>query len=68
MQQSDQDPKRFLGIPYDWRAPTAARVRQRGWNPDDRRIFTPKVFGWGYSINFYELGRRLGLMRRRQPK
>jgi hypothetical protein len=25
----------------------------------DRRIFTPKTFGWGLSINFYELARRL---------
>jgi hypothetical protein len=60
----DQEPKRLLGIPYDWRAPTMARLRQRWWNPEDRRILTPKTFGWGYAINFYELGRRLGLIRR----
>jgi hypothetical protein len=49
----------FLGLPYDWRRPTRARVRDRLWNRRDRRVFTPKAFGWGLSINFYELGRRL---------
>jgi hypothetical protein len=57
--------KRFLGIPYDWRLPTIALIKERSWNPGDRRILTPKVFGWGYSINFYEVGRRLGLLRNR---
>ena len=49
----------FLGLPYDWRRPTRARFRQRLWNGRDRRVFTPKTFGWGWSINFYELRRRL---------
>lgn len=53
----------FLGIPYDWRWPTPAVWRERLWNPRDRRLFTPKVFGWGWSINLYELFRRLGLAR-----
>ncbi len=52
--------KSFLGIPYDWRSPTWSRVKQRCWNAADRRIFTPKVFGWGFTINFYEIARRLG--------
>jgi hypothetical protein len=54
---------KFLGIPYDWRRPTAARVKQRWWNRDDRRVFTPKVYGWGYDVNLRELGRRLRLRR-----
>lgn len=53
----------FLGIPYDLRPPTLNRLRERLWNPDDRRILTPHSFGWGYSINFYEVLRRLGAMR-----
>jgi hypothetical protein len=53
--------KRFLGIPYDWSRPTFERFKQRCWNPDDHRIFTPRVFGWGWTINFYEVGQRLGL-------
>lgn len=54
---------KFLGVPYDWRRPTWARVKQRWWNPNDRRVFTPKSYGWGYDINLRELGRRLGLRR-----
>jgi len=53
---------RFLGVPYDFRLPTAEKLRERLWNPGDERILTPHVFGWGYSVNFYALGRRLGLL------
>jgi hypothetical protein len=42
-------------VPYDWREPTDAKVRARWWNPDDRRFFTPKAFGWGYDLNVYWL-------------
>jgi hypothetical protein len=55
--------KTFLGIPYDWRLPTWSRVKQRYWNPHDHRIFTPKVWGWGWAINCHEVARRLGLTR-----
>jgi Family of unknown function (DUF5808) len=34
--------------------------RRRGvWDRDDRRILTPKNYGWGYGINFAALLRRL---------
>lgn len=52
---------KFLGIPYDYRAPTWTVIKERAWNPNDHRIFTPHIFGWGYSINLYEVLRRLGL-------
>jgi hypothetical protein len=52
---------KFLGIPYDWRWPTWSVIKERMWNPNDRRIFTPHVFGWGWSLNLYEVLRRLGL-------
>jgi hypothetical protein len=48
----------FLGVPYDWRRPTAARFKQRWWNPSDSRLFTPRWFGWGYDINLARLLRR----------
>jgi hypothetical protein len=51
----------WLGVPFDWRKPTAGRVRERWWNADDRRLFTPKTFGWGNDINLYEAARRLRL-------
>jgi len=50
-----------MGVPYDWRRPTRARIKSRWWNPKDRRLFTPKSYGWGYDINVYELLRRLRL-------
>jgi Family of unknown function (DUF5808) len=46
-------------VPYDFRIPTLERVKQRWWNPDDKRIFTPHVFGVGWSINLCEVRRRL---------
>ena len=55
---------RFLGIPFDFRPLTRARLKERWWNPNDRRLLTPKAFGWGYDLNFYELARRLRLVRR----
>ena len=58
-----RQPCKFLGVPYDWRRPTLARVKSRWWNRRDRRIFTPKSYGWGYDVNLYEVARRLHLRR-----
>ena len=55
---------KFLGTPYDWRRPTMARIKQRVWNPNDRHLFTPKSFGWGWDINLFELAARLHLKKR----
>jgi hypothetical protein len=52
---------KFLGMPYDWRRPTVARLRSRWWNDDDRRVFTPKTYGWGFDINVAQVLRRLRL-------
>jgi hypothetical protein len=62
---SEKQPKTgmWLGVPFDWRRPTVARVRERWWNPGDRRLFTPKSFGWGFDTNLYEAVRRLRLRR-----
>jgi hypothetical protein len=69
MSYDDQPDRRgtgtFLGLPYDWRRPTWSRVRARVWNPHDPRLLTPKSFGWGYDLNFYELLARVGIVRRR---
>ena len=45
----------FLKVPYDFRMPTLHRFRERFWNPDDPRIFTPRFFGVGWSLNVYQL-------------
>jgi hypothetical protein len=46
---------RILGVPYDFRAPTPERIRERMWNPNTSSIFTPHIFGVGWTINFYPL-------------
>jgi len=46
---------KFLGMPYDWRRPSAKRVKSRWWNPNDKRLVTPKSFGWGFDLNLYWL-------------
>jgi hypothetical protein len=48
----------FLGVPYDWRRPTVARIKDRWWNPDEPRLIVSRAFGWGYAIN---LARLLGV-------
>jgi hypothetical protein len=46
-------------MPYDWSRPAPQDVGKGVWDRDDRRVFTPKNSGWGYSINFAALLRRL---------
>jgi hypothetical protein len=64
----------LLGVPYDFRAPTVERVRQRMWAPEQRQLLSPQVFGMGWTLN---LGRLLALIsttgsrwaaRRRAPR
>ena len=57
MSTNEQEPRTgtFLGVPYDWRRPTLARTKERWWNPDDPRLLTPKVFGWGWDVNVARL-------------
>ena len=44
-------------IPYDFRVPTLDRVIDAYWNPDNQRLFTDKVVGIGWAINFAQLWR-----------
>jgi hypothetical protein len=48
----------IAGIPYEFRVPTPQRIRERIWNPDDPRIFTPHLFGVGWTINLPSLRKR----------
>lgn len=52
----------FGVMPYDFRVPTLERIMERWWNPNDERIFTPDVFGVGWSINLYQLRRKAMLL------
>jgi uncharacterized membrane protein len=58
----------FLKIPYDWRWPTWVVIKERMWNPQDQRLFTPHVFGWGWSLNVYEVLRRVGVIDRSRSR
>jgi len=50
---------RVAGVPYDFRFPTLGRFRNAYWNPNDDRIFTDRVVGIGWSVNFAQLIPRL---------
>lgn len=43
----------ILFVPYDFRPLNPKRIMERWWNPDDPRLFTPHVFGVGWSVNLY---------------
>lgn len=42
-------------IPYDFRPPTAERIRATFWNKDTSQILVPQAFGIGWTINLYPL-------------
>jgi len=42
-------------IPYDFRLPTAERIRATYWNKDTSEILLPQAFGIGWTINLYPL-------------
>lgn len=49
-------------IPYEFRPPTLERVRAALWNPEGERIFTDRVLGVGWSINFGRVARLAGVV------
>ena len=53
--RTKQPSGQFLRVPYEFRIPTWRRFRERFWNPEDARIFTPQVFGVGWSVNVFQL-------------
>ncbi len=59
---------RFLRVPFEFRFPTPTRVRQRVWNPDDESVLTPQAFGVGWTLNFYQVAKRLGLIGKGIPE
>ncbi len=70
MSNSDSEPERratpqgeYLHIPYDWRRPTLARIKNRLWNSADPRVFVPKAFGCGWTVNFHALLRKMRLVK-----
>lgn len=60
---SPQPQGRVLGMPYEFRSPTAGRVMERIWNPADPRVMMPRTWGVGWTVNFGAIAVRLGLAR-----
>jgi hypothetical protein len=44
-------------VPYDFRIPTLARIRDRMWAPENPQILTPGFFGVGWTVNVGRLVR-----------
>jgi hypothetical protein len=51
-------------VPYDFRVPTVARLRERLWAPENEHLLSPHPFGVGWTIN---AGRVVALIRQRFP-
>jgi hypothetical protein len=49
-------------VPYDFRVPTLARVKERMWDPEGAHLISPRVFGVGWTLN---VGRLVELVRQR---
>lgn len=49
-------------VPYDFRVPTVARVRERVWAPEDEHLLKPHPFGVGWTLN---VGKLVSLVRQR---
>ncbi|MDR1449136.1 MAG: DUF5808 domain-containing protein [Propionibacteriaceae bacterium] len=54
---------RILGVPVETRGPVNAEVRSRTWDPANPRLFTPRLFGIGWSVNLGAIAVRAGLIR-----
>jgi uncharacterized membrane protein len=56
----NQPPQRsFLGMPVNW---DFKNWYKGMWNADDHRLFPPRRVGFGWTINFREVLRRLPLL------
>ncbi len=45
----------IYGVPYDFRRPTAERLRATFWNEETTQLLVPQAFGLGWTINFYPI-------------
>jgi hypothetical protein len=49
-------------VPYDFRVPTFARIRDAYFNPSSNQIFSPEPIGVGWAVNIAAVLRRLGVL------
>ena len=47
---------RYLGLPSTGAARRSGS-KDEVWNPEVRRVFVPKSFGWGYGVNLHSSGK-----------
>lgn len=52
-----------FGVPVETRGPVSAEVRSRVWDPASPRLFVPRLFGIGWSVNLGAVAVRAGLIR-----
>ena len=57
----------FGTIPYDFRLPDLARLREAYWNTQSDVVFTDRPLGVGWAVNLPALFRRVGLMSEQRP-
>jgi len=51
---------KVLGVvPYDLRPPSWSRLRSSLWDPGSSRLFPPRAFGVGWSVNLAAVRARL---------
>ena len=60
--RTKQSHGRYYNVPFEFRIPTIERAKNRVWNPNDRRLFNPNIFGVGWTLNFHEAARRLNII------
>jgi uncharacterized membrane protein len=53
-------PRRIFGIPVSW---DPKNWYKGVWNAEDARLFPPRRMGIGWSLNFRELLRRMGILK-----
>jgi len=49
---------RIARVPYDFRAPSLARLRSGIWQPDQPAVVVPKSFGLGWTLNLGSVAAR----------
>jgi hypothetical protein len=68
-EQLERDPEdrtwfgRVGPVPYDFRVPTLDRFLASYWNPDSQQLFSDKVVGIGWAVNFAQLWRIVNELR-----
>jgi hypothetical protein len=55
-------------VPYDFRLPSLARIRDAYWNPGGRKVLTDRPLGVGWAVNVPVLLRRLKRLRGRSSR